>query len=349
MTTDIIKADMGDMVALIKDGNTGLEAAKGVVARYPEITDTEIDAKAKQLIDKLRLSANMREEKRKPFTRKLDEIKKQFTEIENGFKSLISDMEAKRDRFAQKIVAQKRIKEAEAQEKLRLEREAIDNARRIEAQMEQAYATMLDSVRVYAGTIVATTKNSVASLNESKEKLSVAPQWADKHTAAVMRDIEETSQTTAKLKDFITRFPQDATAILQESLEVLPLAIKNKAEAEKLLAEQQKLAEEVAKKNAEEADAKAEAEKALAALDNMAVIDQSTPKVKETLEIKIKQNPGWLQLIAFWFEKDQDSKTKDLSKKTFAQCKAFCERHANTTGEIIESEYLNYVPKIRAK
>ena len=70
---------------------------------------------------------------------------------------------------------------------------------------------------------------------------------------------------------------------------------------------------------------------------------QPTANVKEGIEIVVKNATGWLQIVAFYFEKEGLKKLPDeLGKIKLEQMKTWCEKHTMKTGETIQSIALEY-------
>ena len=348
MSTELMKEINGyDLNKLIAEGSEGLRKAGQAVQQLPEkITSNEQFEQAKALQNKIKASASFREEKRKPFTRKLDEIKKAFTEIENGLMALSANIQTKLDAYALVIATEERKKEQERQRALMDERQKIEDERRKQGVRDANLNSMLDLVRNYAADIIKSITK--ANMKEAEKKLSVVPEWKEKQRLQFLANDAEA--TAEQIKEASEVFLEQSKKILKEAIEIIPLVLQNKAEAEKLLKEQEALAKEEAEKASKEADAKAEAEKALAQLDSTPLlVTNNGPKTKSVVEIVVKDSSGWLQIIAFWFEKDEDAKKKDLSKKTFMQCLKFVEKWANTHGERIESEAILYKEVTKAR
>lgn len=326
-TTELINFNqLATVPAMIEDGKQGLAKAKEVVAKFPEVDSDEMDAQAVQLITRIKASLESRYNARMPFTRQLDEIKKEFTANENGFKELQSELQKKRDGYAQFKLAQKRKADEEAAEKLKDEQEKIREKHLAEQAITDKINELLIPVKKYAYDVL--NKVTKANLEESKALLSKPVQWKHPELKFSQPDID--------------RFITLATETLSGTHDILEVAIKNKKDAAKL----QEIADQEAadRKAQEEADAKAksEADQILLQLD---AERSAEVKVKESVTIEVRDNSDWLKMIAFWFEHDPEAKGKDLSKKTFAQCKAFCEKYALKHDKTIDGLIYNEVIK----
>lgn len=148
------------------------------------------------------------------------------------------------------------------------------------------------------------------------------------------------------LEHFKNMYFEQASELMADGAKLLPIALKSKAEAQRLAAQDELRRAEEAKKEAEEESARVAGAKAIAHLDNPAPEEAA---VKTKLKINITQNDGWLKIIAFWYQFDPEAKTGDLSRKTFAQCKLFAERKVNKDGTRIDHPGVEYVEDVKAK
>ena len=169
------------------------------------------------------------------------------------------------------------------------------------------------------------------------------------------------------LKDEFILFPEmleyakaleteEANRIANEKAE----ADRKRQEAERLEAERKRQEEEAEKLRQEAAkkqeDAQASAavaaagQSATAFVDTQATLFEEAPKVKEGYSIKVLNPAAYLLIIQFWFEKEgRNLPTDKIEGKSIAQMKAFCEKHAVKTEELIVSPLLKYEPVYKAK
>lgn len=110
---------------------------------------------------------------------------------------------------------------------------------------------------------------------------------------------------------------------------------------------------------AEEARLKAQQEVELrkAAGDTMVMFDQeaalaegvAAPEVRQGFDINVQHAAGYVQIFQFWFENEGKKLPLDKMGNTkLDQMKAWCEKHAHKTGEVIDSKFLNYEPTYKA-
>lgn len=169
------------------------------------------------------------------------------------------------------------------------------------------------------------------------------------------------------LKDEFILFPEMLEYAKSLETEESNRIAREKAEAERKRQETQRLEAE-RKRQEEEADklriesekkqqdAQAEAsvaaagQSASAFVDTQATLFEEAPKVKESYFIKVTNPAAYLLIIQFWFEKEGRNLSMDkIEGKSIAQMKAFCEKHAVRTEELIVSPLLKYEPVYKAK
>ncbi len=76
----------------------------------------------------------------------------------------------------------------------------------------------------------------------------------------------------------------------------------------------------------------------------------NTDDIKEGYQIRIKNQGGWLPLIAKWFEKEGSSAPMEkIGSMTLNRMKLYCEKLAMTTGEKVVSPFVEYTPVYAAK
>jgi hypothetical protein len=134
-------------------------------------------------------------------------------------------------------------------------------------------------------------------------------------------------------------------------------AERKRLEADRMQREQ----EEVTRiaKEAQDAQLKAEQEIQMnkAAGDTMALFDQEATlaegvaagDVRQGFQINVQHAAGFVQIFQFWFENEGKSLPLDKMGNTkLDQMKAWCEKHAHKTGEIIDSKFLQYEPTYKA-
>jgi hypothetical protein len=182
-------------------------------------------------------------------------------------------------------------------------------------------------------------------LNEQMEAARKAAEQADEANKARLQ--EEARQ--AKLK-------ADAEKAINDAAEA-----KRKAEADKIAEEERQRKEQAdiqLKTEALQAQLKAEADASVQAsgqtaaafVDTQANLFDSAPKVKEGYEIKILNPAAYLQIAQFWYENEgRDLPMDKIESMTIGRMKAFAEKWAIKTGDMIVSKLIVYEPVYKAK
>lgn len=262
-------------------------------------------------------------------------------------KNQLLEAKAEADRQeAERAEAERKRQEAEA-ERIRLEAEA----RKFQAEnINKIKLTHDRLVFLRTGFIPQT---EVEYINQIKEISS--------------KSIEEVQNEYQQLKDELILFPEIisfSNALEKEETERIN---RERAEAERKRQEMERAEAERKRQEAEAEKLRIEAEKkqqdaqaeasvtaagqtASAFVDTQATLFEEAPKVKEGYSIKVLNPAAYLLIIQFWFEKEGRNLPMDkIEGKSIAQMKAFCEKHAVKTEELIVSPLLKYEPVYKAK
>lgn len=319
--------------------------AKMAVSKI-EVKDQDTKAKAFETLDKMKSASSYYYDSRMPFTRKLDEIKKLFTSQEKQFGAIIDTLQGKLDAYAQ-VELQKTREEEEAQ-KRKIQR--AEQKAEIAQKLNSIVVQWVKKIQDMAAAMVAKVETE-EDAESVKERLSKAPKWTEKmnemyYRVLPMYNEEEWKAIADKLKPKLKEeYEKSGLAIFKDLVALVDVRIKNKEEADRLLKSQKEKVEADTNKAEQEAEKQTAAEIALAELDSTPI--STKPKVK--LKIEILSNEGWLQCISFWYKHDDKSRTANLQRKTFAQCKRFAESMANKEDLLIEHDSVKYVEDVKAK
>lgn len=81
----------------------------------------------------------------------------------------------------------------------------------------------------------------------------------------------------------------------------------------------------------------------------LAEVKESVGKSKVAEKISVLSTDGWGAIFIMYFEKEgKGLSVEDFGKKTLNQMKSFAEKHANKTGERIDSPFVEYVEEVKA-
>lgn len=346
----------------------------------------QLDADANDFLVKLRRTYDLMNERRKPITSLFDSVKKVFTEFEGridpkGKDNIYAQIQQYRNSWAAAKAQEQRRKEEEARKKAAYEQERINIKADIELKLKQHFLSYCDAqqqslVNLFEGVQLDTFDASAQLILKFSEAYPFAhfenfkPQvykvyLTDPEVQNILTNCKagkfegfsrEYTETIKGLKEvFIDKLPSkrnELTAIANASA-----AEKKRLEAEAELrrkAEQERIEKESAERNAQ-ATAQAETSKQVATANSMFDMQtamaspESTAQVREGFEITVTNPAGYLQIVAFYFEKEGLKEGLDkLEKKTLGSMKKFCEDHAKKTSEKINNPYLVYNEKFTA-
>lgn len=186
-----------------------------------------------------------------------------------------------------------------------------------------------------------------------RQALKEAQQAAE--AAAFAKKAAEEAEAEAKKKN-------DAEAA-RRAQEAAELAERARLEQEKLRAEKEEAEKREAEKLANEAAARAEeatrniamaeeSERVAATFDAHANAEEVAPKsagrTKDEVKIEVLNNAGWLLIVNLWYQiEGKKMDPEKIGSKKLDSMKTACEKHADKTGERIDSAFLKY--KIETK
>ncbi len=371
-------------VTLVKNQTStqrAVEAANKLIENAGTVGMSDpLDEQMAKYLERAKITINDLNTRRKPFTQMVDMLKKEFTGLESQVKAKIDEVQKMRDGYATKKMEEQRAKERIAQLKLDKEREAIDLKQRAETMLSNSYnehlkeakQLMLDDfaeqtletldgwcdyingrVPILGRETYKTFRPALAASYHTAEECIVFvsevintmyPKHRDNYVAEIVALQKELIDKKESKRTELQNIAQaDATekARLEED--------KQKREAEekaRIDAEAQ-----AAKEKAEaEAATQAAGDKAAAMVDAQAEIFATAPDVKEGYEIIVKNPAANLLLAQMWFENEGKKLPQGkIDKVTFARIRKFCEAHALKTGELVDSQFIEYKPIYRAK
>ncbi len=345
----------------------------------------ELDERANKFLVNCRTAKNDIEVDRKPITALFDMVRKQFTETEGKLdpkkpETIVSKIQAKRDAYAKKL----RDDEAEqlrlAQVKLDKDNEVIEIKASIETQLSEYVQTHIAERK----TKLQNSFNNITLENfaEKSKALKVlvigydrahfdsfSPEFNRKHVTKE-EGIEILNESMAS-KDFallsavVVGDLQKFKAELIEKLPSLKTSLEEMAkageeEAKRLADEKQKREEAAAAKIAEEAannikeaaettEVNKVADQTNAMMDNMVITENAAPETRDGFKITCLNKVAIAEIFTFWFQREgMTLSIEELEKKTITQMKAYCEKVAHKSNEMIISDNLKYEPVYKA-
>lgn len=329
---------------------------------------------------KIKSTVKAMNEKRKPFTQLVDQLKKRFTGLESELDPINSQIQSIRNSYAQKVIAEQKERERIAEAKRLKDIELIEVRGKINVLIRNLVGEYISSVKrglndMFEAYTLDTISGADIAINGTSEILPDG--FVDKMQIPIQSTIltvDELSYEiglakTPLLASLNAEFMQAIAAEKRSLIDKLPskkseleeIANADAEEKKRLEAEAKKRKDEEAERiRKEEQDAKDKAaedvavktsgEVANATVSAQASMIFSDVKVKEGYEIVIKNNAAYLQIAQFWFEKEGKNLTPDkIERKTFAQMRAFCESWALKSEEKINSPFIDYKETIKAK
>lgn len=346
----------------------------------------DLDKEANDLLVKIRKTYDLMNERRKPITSLFDSVKKVFTEFEGridpkGKDNVYARIQLHRNNWAAAKAQEQKKREEEARRKAAYEQERITIKSDIELKLKQHFLSYVEAqqkvlVNLFEGIQLDTFDPSAQLILKFSEAYPFShfenfiPQVYKVYlTDEEVRNIL-TNAKLGKFDTFAREFSETIKGLKEIFTDKLPskrnelAAIANanaeekkrlEAEAEaRRKAEQERIEKESAEKAAAaaaQAETNKQVETANSLFDMQAgmVGPDSTAQVREGFEITVTNPAGYLQIVAFYFEKEGLKEGIDkLEKKTLGSMKKFVEDYAKKTGEKITNPYLVYNEKFTA-
>lgn len=299
--------------------------------------------------------------------------------------SIPSKIQALRDGWATKKAHEEKARQAELQRKADFEKEKINKAAEYERALIEKFLALLSYTKQALQTIF--DGITLEKIRQGVELVSQFPvKYSDEiheglrvSLTSLLLAREDLIQITAPIRsrtreEFAQKFESDLIGLRTKLTQELPGKRKvleeiaeqertNKAEAQRLrdMEEQRKKDAQAAIEKKSQDDAKAasanieataQAQTANTLFDIQAEaikeVGQAAGTIKEGLELVVSSAPGYLQVVAFYFQKEGAKEpVEKLAKKTLGSMVTFAQKWANDTGETIDSPFLKYEAKIK--
>lgn len=358
------------------------------IQQQGELDNDELDQRVGTFLTKARNTVKKMNEKRSPFTKLFDQVRQQFTQIENEIDpskpgTIPYLLQAYRNQYAaKKLKAQQEEQRkalAEKQHKDALDRLLTD----IKDDFEKKFQAFLDgSIKALQALDEGITlQNLDASMESIKNVPTVLPTQLVpglKYTVSLSyysgvtpaeAAQKENEAKNALLQQFTNQYRYEMETNRDYILDRLP---SKKKELEKIAAANDEEAARLQKEKAEREEAErkrqeterqqklADAERAkelekqqkdMAGLFEGAAISAAgqATKAKVTKKIRLLDAEGILPVISMWWSKEgRNLSVEELMKKFKSQI-TFCEKIANKDGELIKHEFVEYVDDVKVK
>lgn len=331
------------------------EIAKGIT---PELDET-----LKRTIQNLKAAKDDFNAKRSPLTKRLQEIVKMFTEKENTVQALADDLQKHRNDSAAKVAKENKGKQRQAQIEQYKTQEAIDLKAAIEVEIRTWVQSLSDKMEL--GILAAMKTVTLENKEEKRKKLQSMNTALDPlvygnyETKLVSRFGNDVLSINNDLllsleAELLEKYQKQVETAKHEALLMFnTIATMDEKTKEATIAakEQDAIIESasVIEVIQEAVSIQADASKAEAAYT--AVVETiEMPDAKKSYEIVLLDDAaGYSALVPYWFAICAKDFKGNWSTRSFDQCRKDLEKHATTTGTKLESKYIEYKDKFKAK
>lgn len=343
----------------------------------------ELDKRLAAYIEKTRKTVKAMNERRSPVTKLFDQVRAEFTILENSIDPTKKDTVPFRIAQYRNAYAAKKREEAERRRQAELAAQELIKAKEgYRAAVEEDYRRSFNNL--VTGSINELTKlNSGVNLDNYTAVFDTVTGYqstlpADWCPPSAVRQPYNLTPEEAKeirnvtfqrlLPNFEEQFVFEVDEYRREILDKLPskkielerMAEADAAESARLKAEMAKReAEEAARKEQErqkaeaEAKQKAEMDKSnaeMAGLFRMAQTEQVyQPKTKVSKKIKVNDPAAFLGIVSLWWQREGCTLSIDELAKIFKKQVTFCEKLATKEDIFVESAALEYYDDVKAQ
>ncbi len=345
----------------------------------------ELDKEAALFIEKARKTVKKMNEKRSPVTKLFDDIRREFTVIENAIDPTKADtipykLQQYRNQYAAKKRAEEEKRRQEEYKRQQAEQARVKLRQDIEGDFKTQFQTYLNqsinwltakdssvTLENY-NTVYSEVKNFSASLPADwLQNLHTLIRIPGNVSVDELRQIETdtkerlgkqfTEQYTAEIqdnKDFILdRLPSKKANLERIAQTDAADAARAKAEMEERQRKEAQEREAERKRREEEEKQKAEMARQQAEMSGLfaeqASMQNYQPKVKVTQKIELLNPEGIMPILSMWWSKEGCTLSVEELSKLFKKQITFCEKLANKDNVYIENESVQYIDDVKAK
>lgn len=343
----------------------------------------ELDKRLAAYIEKTRKTVKAMNERRSPVTKLFDQVRSEFTVLENTIDPTKKDTVPFRIAQYRNAYAAKKREEEERRRQAELAaQEAIRAKEGYRAAVEEDYRRSFNN-------LVTTSINELTKLNTGVTlenytavfdtvtgyQSTLPADWCPPSAVRLPYNVspEETKAIRNEvfcklLPSFEEQFVFEVDEYRREILDKLPskkielerMAEADAAEAARLKAEMAKReAEEAARKEQErkkaeaEAQQKAELDKANAEMSGLFGVAKAeqvyTPKSKVSKKIKVNDPGAFLNIVSMWWQREGCTLSVDELSKIFKKQLTFCEKLATKEDIFVEAAGLEYYDDVKAQ
>lgn len=382
---DILARNEASVSACTNAGQTLLDTIKG----NGGIDTDEIDTAVQEYLVKSKKTVENMNNRRKLITQMFTAVSKRFTSLESSIDaksagSIPYQLQAERNNYAAKKLAEQKRREEEARRIQLVENEKNQYRSDISLLLEKTYAAYVEGhLNAINNTFNRATLETYNDVGRKINEVSTTFSWS-----AFVQNVKDTFQTfhmdadtrksikkevaLQKKAEFSERYAFELDELKRNLIDRLPSLRKRLEEEEELrrtnAAEAARLEEERRRQEAEvcrnqeearkqreaEAKAKAEADKAAAEVQaafdfNAASMAPSPTKAKVKKKIQFTNPQGFMQVYQMWFMREGINMGMEELEKVHKKMISYCEKVANKDGELIQSAFVKYVDDVTAK
>ncbi len=345
----------------------------------------ELDKEAALFIEKARKTVKKMNEKRSPVTKLFDDIRREFTVIENAIDPTKVDtipykLQQYRNQYAAKKRAEEEKRRQEEYKRQQAEQARVKLRQDIEGDFKAQFQTYLNqsinwlttkdnsvTLENY-NTVYSEIKNFSASLpadwlHNLYTLIRIPGNVSVDELRQFETDIKErlgkqfSDQYTAEIqdnKDFILdRLPSKKANLERMAQADAAEAARVKAEIEERQRKEAEAREAERKRKEEEEKQKAEMARQQAEMNGLfseqASMQNYQPKVKVTQKIELLNPEGIMPILSMWWSKEGCTLSVEELSKLFKKQITFCEKLANKDSVYIENESVQYIDDVKAK
>ena len=345
----------------------------------------ELDQQAALYIEKARKTVKKMNERRSPVTKLFDDIRKEFTSMENDIDptkadTIPSKLQLLRNQYATKKRAEEEELRRKEYERQQAEATRVKLKQDIEDDFKKQFNALVNrdcnalsvidndvTLENYEASFMLVKEFSTALPTDFLNNLHTLIRIPAGITVDEIRAVEiETKERLAK--QFKEQYDFEVDSTKQYIIDRLPSKKANlermaKASAEEaarikaeMEARQRKDAEEQEaerRRKEEEEKQKAELARQQAQMDNLfeqqSITQQYQPKTKVSKKIEILNPEGIMPILSMWWSKEGCHLSVEELSKLFKKQITFCERIANKDNIFIEDESICYIDDVKAK
>lgn len=345
----------------------------------------DLDAQAAGFITKAKRTVAMMNEKRAPFTKLFDELRKEFTSLEGAIDpgkkgTPAATLQAYRNQYAAAKLAEEERKKREEMARRQAEQNRLKMRQDIEEDLKYQFQSLLNqSINRLSELDGSITLANYSENSEAIKRFSaeLPAGWIESIHANVWApagvSITELKQAEAEAKQTLSpKFSEQYSTEIQDTkdyvIERLPskkanlerIAKASAEEAQRMKAEmearrQREAAEAEAERRRKEEEQKRAAEMERAATEaatlfdtQEAVMPSAPTKAKVAKKIVLLNPEGIVPIFSMWWSQEGSKLSVDELAKIFKKQISFCEKVANKEGTFIENENIEYVDDVKA-